>query len=285
MAETNPTAGELGSISAGMAAARKAGIDRLDTQLLLAAVTGQSRSWLVAHDDAALSADQAARLADWIARRAQGEPLAYLLGEKEFHGLKLHVSPAVLIPRADTETLVDWALYLLGDGQLSNPIAQVLDMGTGSGAIALAIKHRRPEAEVTALDASPQALAIAQQNGQDLRLSVQWLLSDWWQSVADRRFDLIVSNPPYIAGDDAHLPALCHEPLLALTPGGDGLDALRAIVAGASTHLQTGGWLLLEHGYDQAEAVTELLRAAQFTQISTRNDLAGHARCTGGQWA
>jgi release factor glutamine methyltransferase len=254
-------------------------VDRLDAQLLLGYVLECPRNWLLAHDDACLDEAQQAKLHGLLARRASGEPLAYLVGEKEFHGLSLHVSPAVLIPRPDTETLVDWALELLPAPQA----AKVLDMGTGSGAIALALKHRRPHARLTALDASAEALAVARGNAHRLQLDIRCLLSDWWEGVAGQRFDMIVSNPPYIAGGDPHLAALQHEPELALTPGGDGLDALRRIVAGAPQHLSTGGWLLLEHGHDQAEAVTAMLREQRFTQITTRHDLAGLARCTGGQ--
>jgi release factor glutamine methyltransferase len=156
-------------------------------------------------------------------------------------------------------------------------------MGTGSGAIALALKHARPRARITALDASGDALAIARENGQRLQLDIQWLLSDWWRALGGQRFDLIVSNPPYIAGGDPHLVALRHEPTLALTPGGDGLDSLRQIVGGAPHHLNPGAWLLLEHGYDQAAAVGEMLREQHFHSVTTRHDLADQPRCTGGR--
>ncbi|HET7791931.1 MAG TPA: peptide chain release factor N(5)-glutamine methyltransferase [Rhizobacter sp.] len=267
----------MSTVAALLAEARTLGMDRLDAQLLLAHVLGQSRSWLLANDDASLNADQLHRLRSFFKRRAGGEPLAYLVGEKEFHGLTLRVSPAVLVPRPDTETLVDWAIELM------TPSSAVLDMGTGSGAVALALKHAHPQAQITALDASAPALAVARENGKRLRLEVEWLLSDWWQQLEGRRFDLIVSNPPYIAGDDAHLAALQHEPMQALTPGGDGLDSLRQIIAGARTHLSPGGWLLLEHGYDQAAAVADLLRQHRFQDVTTRHDLAGHTRCTGGR--
>ena len=257
--------------------AREQGMDRLDAQLLLAHVLRQSRTWLLANDDAAVSAPAEQELTGLFSRRARGEPLAYLVGEKEFHGLTLQVSPAVLIPRPDTEALVEWALELM------EPASRVLDMGTGSGAIALALKHRRPNARITAIDSSEPALAVARANGQRLQLDVEWLASDWWHALDNRSFDLIVSNPPYIAGEDAHLAALRHEPLSALTPGGDGLDSLRQIVAGAPAHLVSGGWLLLEHGFDQARAVTELLCNSGFEQPASRADLAGHARCTGGR--
>jgi release factor glutamine methyltransferase len=236
----------------------------------------------MAHDDAPLSTDQDTRFAALCLRRAAGEPFAYLVGEREFHGLRLAVSPAVLVPRPDTETLVDWALERLAE-MPANAQPSVIDLGTGSGAIALAVRHRCPTAQVTALDTSPAALAQAQANATRLGLPVRFLLSDWWQAVAGQHFDLVLSNPPYIAGDDPHLPSLAHEPLLALTPGGDGLDALRQIVAGAPAHLRPGGWLLLEHGWDQSEAVQQMLRDAGFSAIATRRDLAGQARCTGGR--
>lgn len=262
-----------------LAQARTAGVDRLDAQMLLGHVLARTRSWLLANDDASLTHAQLQLADTLISRRAAGEPVAYLVGEKEFHGLTLRVSPAVLVPRPDTETLVDWALELLRHS--TEP--SVLDMGTGSGAIALALKHSCPQAHVTALDVSPEALAVARENAERLQLSIRLVQSDWWQAVVGQRFDVIVSNPPYIAGGDLHLAALQHEPLLALTPGGDGLDAIRQIVSGSSRHLNDGGWLLLEHGYDQAESVTTLLQAAHFKAVTTRHDLAGNPRCTGGR--
>ncbi|MBX3619346.1 MAG: peptide chain release factor N(5)-glutamine methyltransferase [Rhizobacter sp.] len=263
-----------------LALAQQAGVARLDAQLLLAHVLHRPRSWLVAHDDAALEAPAHQRVAALMARRAAGEPLAYLTGEKEFHGLLLQVSPAVLIPRPDTETLVDWALDVLPPDQARD----VLDLGTGSGAIALAIKHKCPAAQVTAVDVSSRALAVAAANAERLGLPVRLLQGDWWQAVDDERFDLVVSNPPYIAEGDAHLPALRHEPELALTPGGDGMGSLRHIISTASAHLRPGGWLLLEHGHDQSSGVRTLLLSHGFRDVATRADLAGIGRCTGGQW-
>ena len=262
-----------------LAAARTAGVERLDAQALLQFVTGQSRVWLLAHDDEPLATEAAAQIAALLARRAAGEPLAYLVGEREFHGLSLQVSPAVLIPRPDTETLVDWALELLP----VDSTAAVADLGTGSGAIALALKRARPGARVTAVDASPAALAQARANGARLGLAVEWLASDWWQALAGRRFELVLSNPPYIDEHDPHLAALRFEPLVALTSGLDGLDAIRTILAAAAAHLQPGAWLLLEHGHTQAAAVSELLTAAGFEAVQSRRDLADHARCSGGQ--
>ena len=270
------------TVAAALAHARAAGLDRIDAHALLGALLGRPRSWLIAHDDAPLDPAQAARFADWCRQRADGVPVAYLVGEREFHGLALQVTPDVLVPRPDTETLVDWALALrpgLGEAP------QVIDLGTGSGAIALAIAHRWPAARVTATDRSAAALAVARANARRWGLPVAWAEGDWWQAVApSARFALVLSNPPYIAGDDPHLDALRHEPRGALTPEGDGLQALRDIVAGAPAHLQPGGWLLLEHGHDQAAAVQALLQAAGFADIATRHDLGGQPRCTGGRW-
>lgn len=270
------TAGPL-SIAQALQEARALGVDRLDTLMLLADTLACSRTWLLAHDDATLSAEQGTRLRARLARRAAGEPLAYLLGEKEFHGLMLQVDSNVLVPRPDTEVLVDWALELLAGA----PHQNVVDLGTGSGAIALAVKHAQPIATVAATDLSPAALDIARANAHRLGLDVEFIEGPWWQAVPQRRFHLVLSNPPYIAAGDEHLAVLVHEPALALTPGGDGLDALRCIVAGAAAHLEPGGWLLLEHGFDQADAVQALLREHGFAGIQTRRDLAGQPRCSG----
>jgi release factor glutamine methyltransferase len=260
-------------------AARQHGVARLDAQALLSHHLGQPRAWLLAHDDAPIGPALAALQAD-LARRAAGEPLAYLLGEREFHGLMLQVTPEVLVPRPETETLVDWALTLVP----SLPSPTALDLGTGSGAIALALKHRAPSLDVTATDASAAALGVAQNNATRLGLQIQFKQGDWWRALGGLRFGLAVANPPYIAGQDPHLAALTHEPLAALTPGGDGLGALRAVIAGAPAHLLPGAWLLLEHGYDQAAAVTALLHQQGFVRVGTQADLAGLPRCTGGQW-
>ena len=264
--------------------ARACGLERLDAQLLLTHVTGQSRAWLLAHDHDPLPPEQATRFVDLAARRAAGEPAAYLLGDKEFFGLTLQVTPATLIPRPDTETLVDWALeHIPAQSEPGRGAFTVLDLGTGSGAIALALAHRRPHATVTAVDASAEALAVASANARALNLPLRCLHGSWLAPVAGERFDLIVSNPPYIAEGDPPLPALTPEPITALTAGPDGLDDLRHIVAHAGAHLQPGGWLLLEHGYDQADAVAGLLRASGFTDVATRIDLGGQPRCTGGR--
>ena len=267
--------------ASALAQARAAGLDRVDAMALLAHVTGRPRAWLIAHDDAPLAAAQAQAFAALCQRRAAGEPVAYLVGEREFHGLLLQVTPDVLVPRPDTETLVDWGLAVLA-GPLAHLAApRVLDLGTGSGAIALALRHRHPTAQVTAVDASPAALAVAQANGQRLGLNVAWRQGSWWQPVAGQSFDLVLSNPPYIAEDDPHLAELRHEPLAALTPGGDGLSAFRHIVAGAAAGLAPAGWLLFEHGHDQASAVQGLLQAAGFVAVAQRLDLAGTVRCSG----
>lgn len=269
------------TVAEALAAARAAGLDRLDAQLLLAHHLGRDRGWLLAHDDDALMPEVLVRFDADVRQRADGVPLAYLTGVREFHGLALQVSPAVLDPRPDTETLVDWALERLSNDDEDQP--RVIDLGTGSGAVALAIAHRCPRARVTATDLSDAALAVASANARRLALPVQFAAGPWWSAVPGQRFSLAVSNPPYIAGDDPHLPALRHEPLMALTPGGDGLDAIRAIVAGAGQALLAGAWLLIEHGWDQAEAVRALLHDAGFVEVQSRHDLAGHARCSGGR--
>ena len=260
----------------------------IDAQLLLAWLLGRSRSWLLAHDDAPLNADQASAWQTLLGRRADGEPLAYVIGEKEFRGLMLKVDHRVLVPRPETEHLVDWALELLGGRLRDRTSPRVIDLGTGSGAIALAVKHAWPAADVTATDASEAALAVARDNAQHHGLTVRFVAGSWWNAVArttgdELGFDVVLSNPPYISGNDPHLAALRHEPHAALTPGGDGLDALRAIVAGAPQHLAPGGWLLVEHGFDQGASVRALLGAHGYSEVQTRADLAGLPRCSAAQ--
>ncbi|HET9646310.1 MAG TPA: peptide chain release factor N(5)-glutamine methyltransferase [Burkholderiaceae bacterium] len=271
------------TIADALAAARRQGLSRLDAQLLLAHSLNRPRTWLLAHDDDPL--DEVC-LTDFLAfcrRRAAGEPLAYLVGEREFHGLRLRVTPAVLVPRPDTETLVDWALDLLSGPLAGKAAPQVVDLGTGSGAIALAVGHECPRARVVALDASAAALEVARDNARSLGVSVEFVLSDWWSALAGRRFHLALANPPYIAGDDAHLAELQHEPLKALTPGGSGLGAIASILEHARDHLLPGGWMLLEHGHDQGDAVRARLHAIGLEDVQTRRDLENRERCSGGR--
>jgi len=268
------------TVSSALADARRLGVDPLDAQLLLGRVLGLTRTGLIARDDAVLDSAAMAQWKRWLERRLAGEPIAYLLGEKEFHGLMFKVTPDVLVPRPETELLVDWAVEV--GTALASP-ARLLDLGTGSGAIALAAKHALPSLAVTGTDRSGAALAIAQRNARRLGLEVELLEASWWQGLEGLRFDVVAANPPYVHPADPALAALRHEPREALTPGGDGLDALRAIVDGAADHLVPGGWLLLEHGFDQAEAVRAMLATAGFEAIQSRHDLAGHERSSGGR--
>ena len=266
------------TVDGALAHGRALGLDRLDVQLLLAHALQQSRTWLISHGDAVLSAEQLQQFSQHLSARLDLVPVAYLLGEQEFYGLVLKVSPAVLVPRADTETLVDWALELLAQNALPG---QVADLGTGSGAIALAIKKFCPGACVHAIDVSLEALQLARQNAEHLGLRIETHQGSWFQPLAGQFFNLIVSNPPYIDGHDEHLSALRHEPTLALTPGGDGLDCICCIIKDAPDHLVPGGHLLIEHGYDQAQAVVQLLQNAGFEAVQTRQDLGQRDRVTG----
>ena len=254
---------------------------RAEAERLLAHTLGVPRSHLVSGLAPDADAAQRADFDGVVARRAAGEPYAYLVGNQPFHRIELTVTPAVLIPRPDTEHLVDWALELL----VTTPAARVWDVATGSGCIALAIACAMPGAAVLATDLSPAALAVARANaaalgcgGVEFAEADALLLPD-----PRRRFGLIVSNPPYIAEGDPHLPALVHEPRLALVSGADGLDCLRRLVAQAPARLDSGGWLLLEHGYDQGAAVRALLAQAGFVAIATRRDYGGNERVTGGR--
>jgi release factor glutamine methyltransferase len=238
------------------------------------------RAWLLAHGDDTLNADTQHTFTAYTQRRLNTEPVAYITGQKEFFGLTLQVDHNVLDPRADTETLVEWALSCLAD--VTAP--RVVDLGTGSGAIALALKHTRPDANVSAVDASAEALDVARANAARLNLAVTFHHGSWLSPLAGKTFDAVLSNPPYVAHDDAHLAALTHEPLEALASGPDGLDDIRLIVRQAGQHLRPGGWLLLEHGFDQAHAVQTLLSNQGFVNVQSRPDLAGILRCTGGQW-
>lgn len=264
------------TVDEALALARQLGVERGDAQAWLTHHLGRDRAWLITHGDALASGAEAG-----LRRLAAGEPLAHLTGRQSFHGIELRVTPATLIPRPDTETLVDWALELLAalPGQPS-----VVDLGTGSGAIALAIKAACPRTRVTAVEFSAEALAVARGNGERLGLAVEWLHGSWFAPLLDRRFNLVVSNPPYIAGDDPHLPALRHEPITALTPGGGGLADLHALIDAAPQHLVPGGWLLLEHGWEQAEAVGRALAARGFAETALRRDVAGRPRASGGRW-
>lgn len=278
------------SIAQALVGARAQGVDRLDAQLLLAHLLHRPRAWLLAHDDCRLSAADTQALAALFARRAAGEPLAYLVGVREFHGLTLRVTPDVLVPRPETETLVDWALELLAGPLADTKAPGVVDLGTGSGAIALAVKQACSRACVVATDTSRAALAVARGNGEHFGLPVTWLAGDWWRALpatASPSVHLALANPPYIAPDDPHLPALTHEPHAALVaPGdrGDGLAAIERILAGVADHLTPGGWMLFEHGFEQAEPVRARLRAAGFIAVTTRTDLAGQPRVSGGRW-
>jgi release factor glutamine methyltransferase len=266
-----------------MAGAQIEGIDRLDAQLMLGALLNQPRSWLIAHDDLLLTRIQSEKLMQWVSRRRDGEPLAYLLGQKEFYGLMLQVGPSVLVPRPETELLVDWGLRLLQGPLAAISKPSVIDLGTGSGAIALAIKHRFQAASVVAVDCSAAALETASGNARSLDLSIDLVQGAWWSAVPGKRFDLALSNPPYIANGDRHLAALRHEPQGALIAHRDGLADLEEIIDGARAHLNPDGWLLLEHGHDQANALRQRLASAGFAQVQTLRDLAGLDRCTGGQ--
>ncbi len=279
---------------------------RIEVQCLLQAVLQVNRAYLLTHPEQILDAKQRTHYAALFERRLRGEPLAYILGEREFYGLNFRVTPATLIPRADTELLVELALQRIQPplsasitlsgfpnpsrpplvrGGVSEHAFRVLDLGTGSGAIALSIAHTRPDIEVMAVDMSQEVLDMAQENVRRLNIgNARLLRSDWFSALTGKRFDLIVSNPPYIADDDAHLAQgdLRFEPRNALTSGADGLDDIRRIVTQARMHLNSGGWLLMEHGYDQAERVRELLQQAGFTGVFSARDLAGVERVSGG---
>jgi len=257
-------------------------IDRLDARLLLQYATGCTHADLLARPETPVIGPAFAQFADWVARRAAGEPLAYLVGESEFRGRVFQLSPAVLIPRPETEVLLDLALERLAGRQSPD----VVDLGTGSGIVAISLALECPEARVSAVDLSPGALAVARNNAGRLGAKVEFHEGDWFAPLAGRQFDLIVSNPPYVAEGDPHLAlnGLPHEPRLALTdqePGGNGLACIRRIVADAAIHLKPGGWLLFEHGYDQGEASRNLLAAAGFKEPFTHPDLAGIDRVSG----
>jgi release factor glutamine methyltransferase len=254
---------------------------RIEVQCLLQAVLQVNRAWLLTHSEQLLSDEQTSRLSALYKRRLNGEPIAYLLEEREFYGLTFKVSPATLIPRPETELLVDHALQHVP----KQGVCRVLDLGTGSGAIALSIAHARPDAEVVAVDASMAALEVAQFNAQRLNLgNVRLLRSDWFSALKGESFDIIVSNPPYIAAGDVHLAQgdVRFEPRAALISGTDGLDDIRRICTQAKAHLRPKGWLIFEHGYDQAAQVRALLQQSGFEEIFSARDLSGIERASGG---
>jgi release factor glutamine methyltransferase len=267
-------------IDALLASAR-ARIERADAELLLAHVLGKSRSWLFAHGDDVIDTHAADRFEEQLLRCEQGEPLAYITGRRGFWTFELAVTPDTLVPRPETELLVELALQRL---PAERPL-RIADLGTGSGAIALALAHERPLAQVVATDASEEALAVARGNARELRLgNIEFRQGDWHAPLAGERFDLIASNPPYIAAGDPHLQDLRFEPDAALASGPDGLDAIRAIVRDASLHLVPGGWLLLEHGFDQGAAVRSLLQDAGMCDVATERDMEGRDRVTLGRF-
>lgn len=257
-------------------------IAAVDARALLRLVLDCDAAYLIAHREVTLDPEQEAAFRDRVARRVRGEPVAYLTGEREFYGLSLRVTPAVLIPRPETELLVEIALEKLPQ----DAAGAVLDLATGSGCVALAIAHERPRARVTATDASEDALAVARGNAACHGLGrVRFLASDWFAALEGERFDLIAGNPPYVAAGDPHLAQgdLRFEPRQALVGGADGLDCIRRIVSEASAHLEPGGWLLLEHGYDQGPACRKLFELAGFEAVFSRQDPAGHERVSGGR--
>lgn len=275
----------MSTVAAALAAAR-AKLPANEARLLLGHVMDRPAAWLIVHDDQVLDEDQLLAFASLAARRAGGAPVAYLVGHREFFGREFAVSSGVLIPRPETELLVDIALrQKVGAGTTAT--ARILDLGTGSGCLAITLALEIPQAQVTALDASAAALDVARKNAQQLGVQLRLLQSDWYSALAGERFDLIVANPPYIADADPHLDEgdLRHEPRGALASGSDGLDAIRRIVADAAEHLVPGGQLWLEHGYDQAVVVRELFAAAGFIEVEQIPDLAGILRATGGRQA
>lgn len=251
-----------------------------EAQWLLLDAVEQSTAWLVLADDHVLQHDQVLKLGNWLEQRCSGVPLAHLTGKQGFWSLSLQVNASTLVPRPDTELLVEAALHSLQS--LSLPAPRVLDLGTGSGAIALAIKQSFGQAYVVAVDASDDALAVAQHNAEQLALPVHLIKSDWFTALADQRFDVIVSNPPYLAADDPYLPSLRHEPRSALVAAENGLADLAQIIAQAPRYLNSGGWLWLEHGHNQGAPVRALLTQAGFAEVQSRHDLGGHERISGG---
>ena len=277
------------TISQAILFAQSSGLDRLDAQLLMLHALDRAahdRAWLLTHDTDVLTPAVQAAFEAGVQRRKTDEPVAYITGHKEFFGLDLKVDQRVLVPRPDTETLVECALDISNEpDELNATTKSVLDLGTGSGAIALALKQARPTWQLTATDASQDALTVARGNAQRLQLDVRFIQGSWFSGLMPSigRFHLIVSNPPYIASGDAHLAALVHEPIQALTAGVDGLEDIRTIISQAGGYLHRGGWLVLEHGYDQAAAVRGLLHSAGFEDVQSRRDIGGAERCSAGR--
>jgi len=267
--------------AAGFLALARGKIDRLDARLLLQEICGLTHALLIAEPETTLSPEHWHQLEDLLERRAAGEPLAYLLGHAEFRGRNFRVTPDVLIPRPETEELLSLALSFLA--ATSTP--RCVDLGTGSGIIAISLKLEYPQAEIHAVDVSFAALAVAKENARQSGADITFHQGSWYAPLAGQRFDLIVANPPYVAAGDPHLVlnGLPHEPQMALTDGADGLECIRAIVSGAARHLLSGGWLFFEHGYDQAEAASDLLATAGFQAVFTKTDLAGIDRISGGR--
>lgn len=268
------------NVERALAAARALGLTQLDAALLLGHRLQRRREWLIAHPSAALEARAFEAFDADCRRRADGVPVAYLTGRREFMGLELLVNSQVLVPRPETETLAQWAIERL-QGTPAGAQPRVIDLGTGCGALALAVAATCPHAEVTATDASAAALAVARANARRLGLDIRFAEGDWWSAAGAGRFDLAVANPPYIAEGDPHLTALRHEPQHALVSGETGLHALERVIEDAPRHLL--GWLLLEHGWNQAADAKRLMSLAGFTDIETRQDLNGQPRCTGGR--
>lgn len=254
---------------------------RIEVQMLLQRVLNVSRAYLLAHPERELNQAESAAYGGWLQRRLTGEPIAHILGDREFFGLTFKVTPATLIPRPETELLVELALQKIPQ----RGVFRVLDLGTGTGAIALSIAHSRPGVEVVGVDASPAALEVARENAQRLGTgNASFIRSDWFSALSGQRFDLIVSNPPYIAAGDVHLSQgdVRFEPISALVSGADGLGDIRRIIAQADGFLERGAWLMLEHGYDQAQAVRDLLRQAGYAEVFSAKDIAGIERVSAG---
>jgi release factor glutamine methyltransferase len=274
----------MGAVEAGWTIdglLRESGLPRLEAEILLGSILDCDRGRLIAHGEDPVEPARSRLARAWFARRRSGEPVSYITGRREFYGVALRVSPEVLIPRAETELLVELALQRLP------PVssARVLELGTGSGAIAVALAALRPGLRITASDVSEAALAVARRNAREHAAEIEFLRSDWFESI-DGRFDLIVSNPPYVAAGDPHLERgdLPFEPRSALVAGGDGLDCIRAIAAGARERLRPGAGLLVEHGYDQGERCVALLRELGYADVCDFQDLAGLPRVCAATW-